>query len=243
MKSLNLPMATQRAGLVLSLLLCWITLFSGGRPRFDERLKPAKQPPQVCYEVPYVDNEIAESYANLAYGTKGNFYSAIDQPLIVAIHKVLSENLVSGADVVFVIDHTSSMKDDIEEVRGELKSIIEQLESRDHVRLGAVSFSDVKSGSLFGYRSLDLSMDYHGMAVFLDDIELLGSVEDIYGAVWKTVDEFTWQSRTKRMIVIIGDEKPATGNETDYSEEDVINKCQSMAISANLYPILIDKNE
>ncbi|MEM6270196.1 MAG: vWA domain-containing protein [Bacteroidota bacterium] len=225
------------------LLLLAQVAFAGREPRFQERWEPQRGIPEAECSVPYLNDEIEQKYRSMAQVTNGRFYSAIDCPLIQAIHLALDENLVPGADLVFVIDHTSSMKDDIEEVQRELRSIVERLRETGKVRLGAVSFSDVKSGSEYGYRSLDLSTNYDKFGKFLRETDLVGSVEDIYGAVYRTVDEFSWKSPTKRMIIVIGDEKPATGNETNYTEKDVARKCRGSAIAANLYPVLIDKHE
>lgn len=187
------------------------------------------------------DHPIAKKYAGLVQQTKGKFYSALEKPLLMTVWELLQEQLVDDADVVFVIDHTSSMEDDIDEVRYGMETIIEGLQRRKGVRAGLVTFSDVKSGSKFGYCARDLSTDYMGMRAFLGKIELLGSIEDVYGAIWKTVDEFSWQSKTKRLIVLISDEKPAIGEDTNYSEEEVIVKCLKHKVDTNLYPILVDK--
>ena len=188
-----------------------------------------------------VDHPIAKKYAGLVEKSEGKFYSSLERPLLETVSNVLSEQLEENADVVFLIDHTSSMEDDIEEVRSGMTTIMEGLSKKKGVRAGIVTFSDVKSGSRFGYCARGLSNDFMGMADFLAKIELLGSVEDVYGAIWKTVDEFAWESKNKRLIVIISDEKPACCEESDFSEEDVIAKCAKHNIDTNLYPILVDK--
>lgn len=228
-------------GMISLVLLLSGSILAGSLPRYSRKLEPGGMSPAVRYEIPYLNDRIAEEYQSLALGVEGKFYSAVDFPLIKAICRVLEENLLPGADIVFVIDHTSSMRDDIDEVARELKSITERLESAGMVRMGVVSFSDVRSGTEYGYQSLDLNLDYSGVGKFLDRIDLVGSVEDIYGAIWKTVDEFTWESQSKRMIVVISDEAPAVGRETDFTEADVFLKCKSENVV--LFPILIDKNE
>jgi hypothetical protein len=107
--------------------------------------------------------------------------------------------------------------------------------------VGIVTFSDVKSGSRYGYCAHGLSNNYEPLSQFLSKVELLGSIEDIYGAIYKTVAEFTWQSKTKRMIVIISDEMPATGNDTNHSQASVLALCAKHRVKTNLYPVLVDK--
>lgn len=195
----------------------------------------------AALRMPDREAHIAGHYLALANGTGGRYYQALDRPLLSVLEELLHDQLVRGADVVFVIDHTSSMEDDIDGIRQDIQRLIAQFQAQGGVRVGIATFSDVKSGSKYGYCAHGLGEDYHGLADFLERIELLGSVEDIYGAIWKTVDEFGWKSKTKRLIVLISDDKPATGSDTHFTEEDVIVKCAKAGVNTNLYPVLVDK--
>jgi hypothetical protein len=193
------------------------------------------------FRLPERESHIAGKYMGLANASGGTYYPALDRPLLDVMEELLDAQLVKGADMVFVIDHTSSMEDDIDGIRIDIQRLIARFQSKGGVRVGIVTFSDVKSGSKYGYCAHGLTEDYSGLADFLAGIELLGSVEDIYGAIWKTVDEFKWKSKTKRLIVLISDDKPATGKDSNYTEEDVIVKCAQANVNTNLYPILVDK--
>ncbi|HEX2898745.1 MAG TPA: vWA domain-containing protein [Bacteroidia bacterium] len=190
---------------------------------------------------PLRGGKMAQLYQGLANASGGRFYDALERPLLQVLENLLQEQLVRGADVVFVIDHTSSMEDDIDHIRIDIQKLITRFDAAGDVRVGIVSFSDVKSGLKSGYGAHGLSKDYSGLADFLDKIELIGSIEDIYGAIWKTIDEFKWQSKSKRLIVLISDDKPASGKDTNYSEDDVIAKCALASVNTNVYPVLVDK--
>ncbi|MBP6638815.1 MAG: VWA domain-containing protein [Bacteroidia bacterium] len=190
---------------------------------------------------PLRGGKIAQLYQELANASGGAYYDAITRPLLDVLDELLQQQLVKGADVAFVIDHTSSMEDDIDNIRLDIQKLISRFDAAGDVRVGIVSFSDVKSGLKSGYGSTGLSADYSGLSDFLGKIELIGSIEDIYGAIWKTVDEFKWQSKTKRLIVLISDDKPAASKDSNYSEEDVIAKCALAAVNTNVYPVLVDK--
>jgi hypothetical protein len=185
--------------------------------------------------------QIADHYRQMSAATEGQFYNAVDRPLMAVLDTLLREQLTDGADVVFLIDHTSSMEDDIAEIRAELQQLASRMRAQKGVRVGFVTFSDVKSGSKFGYRALGLRADWEGVDAFLDATELLGSIEDVYGAIYKTVEEFQWQSKSKRLIVIISDEQPAVGKDTQFTEEMVVAKCAQQGVKTNLYPVLVDK--
>jgi len=216
----------------------------------EDKIGPPKPSPKkefdpigiaAAYRLPERETKIAAQYIGLSNGTGGQFYSALEKPLLAVLEEVLGNQLVNGTDIVFVIDHTSSMEDDIDGIRVDVQRLIRKFEEVGGIRVGIVTFSDVKSGSKYGYCSHALTDDYSGLAGFLGGIELLGSVEDIYGAIWKTVDEFKWKSKSKRMIVLISDDKPATGKDSNYTEEDVLYKCAKSGVQTNLYPVLVDK--
>jgi hypothetical protein len=210
-------------------------------PAPDTRREDDPKAVAAALRLPEREAHIAGHYLSLANATGGSYYPALERPLLNVLEELLQEQLVKGADIVFVIDHTSSMEDDIEEIRTEIQRLISQFEAQGGIRAGIVTFSDVKSGSKYGYCPYGLTEDYKGLSDFLGSIELLGSVEDIYGAIWKAVDEFKWKSKTKRLIVLISDDKPASGKDTNYTEEDVIVKCAQAGVKTNLYPILVDK--
>ena len=243
-----------------------LTAVAGILPEFDAKTLSKKQPPESLEQVLALQKEaivpiapvevplasvpskmgareaaIAAQYSHLSAASGGKFYSAIDKALPLVLDELLQAELVDGADIVFLVDHTSSMEDDIDEIRKELHQMVTRFAAKPGVRVGLVTFSDVKSGSKFGYCAHGLSDKYEGLDAFLKGIELLGSIEDVYGAICKTVDEFSWKSKTKRLIVIISDEQPAVGADTNFAEEDVLAKCAKHGIKTNLYPVLVDK--
>jgi hypothetical protein len=210
-------------------------------PAPDPNVEDDPEKVAASFEIPEDAPKIAWKYAGLANATGGLFYPAYNRPLMQVLDDLLRTQLVKGADVVFVIDHTSSMKDDIEAIGNNIHQLTSTFEAIGGVRAGVVTFSDVKSGLKYGYHSHGLSDNYDGLAKFLGAVELLGSIEDIYGAIYKTIDEFKWKSKTKRLIVLISDDKPASGRDTKHSEEDVIAKCAQAGIDTHLYPVLVDK--
>ncbi len=253
--------------LLTSCLGLWcLTAVAGILPEFNAKTLPKKQPIESLKQVLAIQKEIivpiapiesplaaapgkmgareaaiAEQYRSLSASSGGKFYSALDKALPVVLDELLQAELVDGADIVFLVDHTSSMEDDIDEIRKDLRQLVTRFAAKPGVRVGLVTFSDVKSGSKFGYCAHGLSDKYDGLDAFLKSIELLGSIEDVYGAIYKTVDEFSWKSKTKRLIVIISDERPAVGADTNYTEEDVLAKCAKHGVKTNLYPVLVDK--
>lgn len=261
----RIGIAEMRRLLALGIASMWsVTTQAGILPEFNQKSLAKKQPSESYNQQVSAQSEeaavkpvqalpvatavlgpreaaLAAQYTTLGARSGGQFYNALDKPLVTVLDDLLHAQLVEGADIVFLVDHTISMEDDIDEIRSELKQLIATFSKLPGVRVGIVTFSDVKSGSKFGFYAHPLSDRYDGLEAFLQGVELLGSIEDVYGAIYKVVEQFEWKSPTKRLIVIISDEKPATGKDTNYTEEEVLAKCAQHGVKTNLYPVLVDK--
>lgn len=192
-------------------------------------------------DLPADPESIAAYYMKLANSSGGRYYEALDRPLLGVLERLLHDQLVPDADVVFVIDHTSSMEDDIAAIASDIQRLVKQFEAIGGIRVGIATFSDVKSGQKFGFCTHRLSDDYSGIPAFLQGVQMRGTIEDSYGAIWKTVDQFDWQSKRKRLIVLISDDKPAMAKNAWKREEDVYLKCAKSGVATNIFPVLVDK--
>jgi hypothetical protein len=118
-------------------------------------------------DTPDVVAKIAELYQGLANASGRDIITMpISGPCSTSSTNVLKHQLVKGSDVVFVIDHTSSMEDDIRQIQADIQTLIDQFQASGGVRVGIVSFSDVKSGMKFGYSAHGLSEDFNGLSSF-----------------------------------------------------------------------------
>jgi hypothetical protein len=182
-----------------------------------------------------------EAFTALAKYTKGKRYdarSASEVPVI--INNVIDSHAVSSVDLVFLIDNTGSMSDDIDQVKKSLSGIIANLPS--NTRLGMAIYNDKNVDPTNWYKNLNLTTDFTKANQFLNSISVDGGgdlPESVYDGIYRTVDELSWASKTKRMIIVIGDAPPLEGSLSDRTLKEVVDKCLSMSIDANLYPILI----
>ncbi len=181
------------------------------------------------------------TYQQLA-GPKGTFHDATDRKLPQVIPDLFEENIPNNSDVVILLDHTSSMGDDIEDMREMLSALKEKLNQKPGIRIGAVTFSDLKNRPEIGYRSLPFGQGIDALDKFLYETPLIGSIEDMYGAIAKTIREFNWRPHAKRTLIVISDEDPATSPNTTSSPAEVRNLCQSTQPETILHTILLRKD-
>lgn len=182
-----------------------------------------------------------QAYSSLA-GPNGFFYDARDQDLPAIIPQLFQHDIPNQADVVILMDHTSSMGDDIDSMRVLLSELQAQLRSRPGIRLGAVTFSDLKQRPQIGYRALPLGKSHAAIDAFFGATPLIGSIEDMYGSIAKTLAEFNWRPGVSRRLIVISDEAPAEAPDSDYSMESVHQMCVDSEPEAVLHVILLEKD-
>lgn len=126
--------------------------------------------------------------------------------------------MVEDIDLVFVMDATMSMRDELEAVRNGLRSIIQVLRRiSDDARVGFVAYIDREV--LTSCPLLPVNRGPQGddnierVQRIVDGVELVGNTdwpEDVHGGLQKAAS-FSWgsgASSRRQMIVVIGDASP-----------------------------------
>lgn len=156
------------------------------------------------------------------------------------ILEILRGQPIQNADIVFLVDKTGSMKDDIHAVRAALHPIITEL-SRNKVRLGVATYGDRYADGARWYGALDLSRNYRQARRYINSIRTTGggdTPESVYDALVRTMQQMSWRSKTNRIIILMGDAPPLTGRRTQFNELDVRQASRTFRIQ--FHPILIN---
>ena len=189
----------------------------------------------------------------------GGYYSTTPSAdsLTDVIIALIDSFATEGADVMFLIDKTGSMWDDIVAVQLGLTSIIAALPSNS--RLGLASYGDMIADSVWGwggndwYDSEDLTLNHSNIQVLVDSLSTTGGgdiPESVFDGLYRTIDNTSWQAGNK-LLIVIGDAPPlitpcnlpltpAQPVEcTMHSIMDVVNACLANSVVTNLYPVVI----
>lgn len=185
---------------------------------------------------------VEEAFNGLASYTDGEKYDASTASEVPNIIINVINDQVAGAntDLVFLIDNTGSMSDDIGYIITNLTSIISELPAG--TKLSIAVYNDANLDAEGWYKYTELSSVYSNAVSFLNSISVYGGgdiPESVYDGIYLTVDKLSWRESSKKMIIVIGDAPPLEGELTTYSLAQVIDKCTKNEISVNLYPILI----
>lgn len=161
--------------------------------------------------------------------------------LVGDIEKILqrSENK-DKMDVIFAIDGTGSMEDDLYALKHELVPSMKQLFDGSEAQFGLLYYRDYDEYVSGAYKELpvhifDFGKDFNNFSMNLNSITAYGggdTPEAVYEAIFAAADGFNWREGSERRIILIGDAEPhpeprGTGL---YSKEYVMNLASQKGI-------------
>lgn len=182
-----------------------------------------------------------ESFQTIAKYTGGKRYDvSYAEEIPDAIIEIIEKHGTANVDLVFLIDNTGSMDNDISEVKSSLNDIIAMLDP--NTRLSIATYNDANEDPSNWYHCMQFTTDYTLATDFLNNIDVYGGgdfPESVYDGLYETMTQLTWSSSKKRMIIVIGDAPPLEGAYSSHSLSEIVKMCTEGGIDVNLYPILI----
>lgn len=130
----------------------------------------------------------------------------------------VSEGMKEAVDIVFLVDNSGSMSDDIAKIQNAITAFLPQLEGKCDARVGLLRFGQypeppcpnyatIESGAQFFY-----NLDTAGIRSFLTDIwsrnEDSGAYEPYYEVLnWAANQPLAYRPNAKKVFIMIGDER------------------------------------
>lgn len=176
--------------------------------------KPAKTEEPIILTDDY--NPVASE--KLKEISKEITYSKGPDTIVDDIKKILDEiKDKNNLDVVFAIDATGSMKNDIEILKRDLlPSLLESFKTSPDARFGLLFYRDY--GDSFSYKGLpvklfDFTSDITSFTKNLNSIKIYGKEggdipEAVYEAIYASSEFYRWRNNVSRLIILIGDAEP-----------------------------------
>ncbi len=161
----------------------------------------------------------ANAFSQLATAHSGRIiYSegpdSIDQDLVDAIEDLGPQDKL---DLVFAIDATGSMKDDIEFIRSKfVPRMAESLAACNDYRIGLLFYRDYTDT----FRDRGLPVKIYGFTNEIEEfkknlksIRIIGSEggdipEAVYEALYASMEFYDWRDDAKKQIILVGDAEP-----------------------------------
>lgn len=177
-------------------------------------------------------------------------YSKGPESIIQDIHELLKDS-PENIDVVFCIDATGSMKNDIDKLKQDLKPELENVFSTNgSARVGLLFYRDY--GDTYKYMNLPVKFFAftENLTTFnnnLNSIKILGTEggdipEAVYEAMYAASEFYKWRDDVERKIILIGDAEPhPTPRGSGKYSKDYVMEC-AKARGITVKTILLPKN-
>lgn len=172
--------------------------------------------------------------------------SKCPEDLPTTLCNLITKEADKNSDILFLVDKTTSMSDDIDNVKKGLNDIIDCLPS-NNIRLGCALYADNIDDPMNGiewYESTPFTSDFNIIRTYVNNISVEGGgysiPESVYDALYRAMEEYNWSSeKGNKMIILIGDAPPLEKPDTKYTREDVLKLAKDLGIGLNIYPVLI----
>jgi hypothetical protein len=218
-------------------------------PNEDSILKVYQNKFNLKVNVPslYTEASVAprllKQFRDLATTTQGQLkLLAASDEIQSVISDIIEEHGQDELDLLIVLDRTNSMKDDIDDVRSGIKDILDGLKKYPNSRLALATYADKHQDTLGWYNYLEFGTKHEGITPYLDSLKHSNggdTRESVYDGLHRAMEEGFFKSRSKRMIILIGDAASHEDEKTTYTLRDIVRLSRRDKVRMNFYPIII----
>lgn len=202
------------------------------RMRFTQKPVPVAPPDDTTYM-----DDTVRTFTELADGSAGSvLYAKGPEDIVPRIRMVLEKPSARSLDLVFVIDATESMIDDIEEVREMVVPMLdEMLPLWSSWRLSLVLYKDYDEDFLTRVAT-SFTVDMSAFKKSLYRFRVQGG-RDIPEAVYEglnTALSLPWAPGSDRKIILIGDAPPHPRNRGKITREGIEKTARDKGVQMNV---------
>lgn len=185
--------------------------------------KPEPEPEVIPEPVPEPEVVLTDDYNSVAaekfaeIAKDGVIYYSKPEKLTEDLLKAVEDMGTGVADVVFAIDTTGSMKDDLEKLKAEwVPALLEQVKKFKDIRLGLLFYRDYNDS--YNYKGLpvkyfDFTRNTNQFTKNLNTVRIRGNEggdipEAVYEALYAGLNFYSWRKGAVKKIILIGDAEP-----------------------------------
>ena len=212
--------------------------------------KPKKEPEPAPVVLTDEYNPVAsDKFKEIS---EGIIYSKGPETIIDDINKILEPiPNKDKLDVVFAIDSTGSMKNDLAKLKAELlPSLLKNFADAPNARFGLLLYRDY--GDNYSFKNLpvkmfDFTTNLQNFTKNLNSVKIYGKEggdipEAVYEAIFASVEFYNWRADATRLVILIGDAEPhpTPRGTKKYSKDYVMSLASSKKVKVE--SILLPKD-
>ncbi|MFK7771766.1 MAG: T9SS type A sorting domain-containing protein [Saprospiraceae bacterium] len=195
----------------------------------------------------FIAIECLDQFSKLARETEGEIKVVSSSKFVAKeIVEIIESNLLNGSDLMIVIDKTSSMADDIENIKKGLKQILGLLKKYKDIRLSVATYGDKNIDGNLWFEFKNFESDFSSTMKFIREIETTGGgdfPESVYDGIYEAFDKGFWNSNTKRIVVLLGDAPSLDSTKSEHTIDEIIEISTIQKINMNFYPIVLSSQD
>ena len=189
------------------------------------------------------DNATVKVFTDLAAGTDGEAFMVDNASFVVtAITEIIKNYMNNETDLVFMIDKTGSMSDDIEKIAKSTKVLIDAMKAFPDSHVGIALYGDKNADGSKWFTIHKLSSDFDACISTINNVQTTGGgdfPESVNDGIARTIKEMNWTPGKRRVILLLGDAPSLEGSLSEYSTADIISLCKEQDVVMNFYPVVI----
>ena len=213
-----------------------------GFTQMDSLLLSDVSVPEIL-NMEYFDSATVQVFKTIADDTGGELYFAPNATKVIeTIVEILKNQGSDNSDICFLVDKTGSMSDDNQMINQSMDTIINTLEKYSNVNVALAFYGDKNVDGRNWFESYDFTTDYEKIRSAWKKYKPSGGgdgPESVTDGAYKVIDELSWSSNTKRIILILGDAPPLESPLATHSIEDIVEQAKSKDIISNYYPVVV----
>lgn len=160
------------------------------------------------------------------------------------MQSLMQVNPKQKVDIVFVLDSTGSMKDDVEKLRKEwIPELTKALKDFGEIRLGLLLYRDYVDSYRYNglpVRFFKFTSDINSFTRNLNNFSIKGTEggdipEAVYEGLYAGIKFFDWDKNAQKKIILIGDAEPhpVPRGTRKYTKELVVQLAKENSITIN----------
>ncbi len=209
----------------------------------QRQLKLNPDLPQLNSVADAYNNITVKMFSGIADASGGEVYMIDNAKFVVdAISDIIKTYMSGETDLVFLVDKTGSMSDDIAEIKTSISKIVSQIKTYENTRVGFVFYGDKNADIGLWFEKYPLTNNYDTLPFIINGITTTGGgdyEESVNDAIAKTIEEMNWITGRKRIVLLIGDAPSLLPPRSNYSMEQIITMAKDARVNMNFYPVVI----
>jgi len=209
---------------------------------FDSIMEVKIDIPQLIDSI-VISQECLQQFNTLARETHGEVKVVANSRFVAKeIANIIENNVIDNTDLMIIIDKTSSMADDLDNIKKGLDQILSSLKEYNNIRLSVSTYGDKNIDGNLWYDFKNFETDFESTMKFIENIQMTHGgdfPESVYDGIHEAFQEEFWQSDSKRIVILLGDAPSLDSTLTTYTEKDIVNIATNENINMNFYPIVL----